>query len=172
MIFAPPNQPESKVNLKSRYENYIGGEWSPPVKGMYFENPSPVTGQNYCEVSRSTAEDIDKALKQVDLLLESDEPPAKKIKTEQSDNDPENPPQRPGSKPGAKNDSFMMDFENDCLRQWDNSQAEFPKGPDRWKHPEWAKHIKTQVYPHHSDVDWHEYVAWVSADGGDEWFVE
>lgn len=62
MIFAAPNQPNSKVNLKSRYENYIGGEWIPPVKGMYFENPSPVTGQNYCEVARSTAEDIEKAL--------------------------------------------------------------------------------------------------------------
>jgi aldehyde dehydrogenase len=29
---------------------------------MYFENPSPVTGQTVCEVPRSTAEDIEKAL--------------------------------------------------------------------------------------------------------------
>jgi aldehyde dehydrogenase len=32
------------------------------VKGKYFENISPVTGQPFCEVPRSTAEDIDKAL--------------------------------------------------------------------------------------------------------------
>ena len=35
---------------------------SPPVKGKYFENPTPVTGQVYCEVARSTAEDIELAL--------------------------------------------------------------------------------------------------------------
>ena len=62
MIYAPPNQPGSKISLKARYENYIGGEWVPPVQGMYFENPSPVTGQTVCEVPRSTGEDIEKAL--------------------------------------------------------------------------------------------------------------
>ncbi|MBS4105019.1 aldehyde dehydrogenase family protein, partial [Tsukamurella paurometabola] len=30
--------------------------------GQYFENPSPVTGQTFCEVARSTAEDIELAL--------------------------------------------------------------------------------------------------------------
>ena len=62
MIYAPPNQPGSKISLKARYENYLGGEWVPPVQGMYFENPSPVTGQTVCEVPRSTGEDIEKAL--------------------------------------------------------------------------------------------------------------
>ena len=33
-----------------------------PVKGQYFENPSPVTGQTFCEIARSTSEDIDLAL--------------------------------------------------------------------------------------------------------------
>src|SRR5699024_8775811 len=41
---------------------YIGGQWVPPVKGEYFENPSPVTGEVFTEVARSTAEDIEKAL--------------------------------------------------------------------------------------------------------------
>jgi aldehyde dehydrogenase len=62
MVYAPPNQDGSKVKFRSRYGNYIGGEWVPPVKGMYFENPSPVTGKTFCEVPRSTAEDIEKAL--------------------------------------------------------------------------------------------------------------
>ncbi len=33
-----------------------------PVKGQYFENPTPITGQPFCEVARSTAEDIELAL--------------------------------------------------------------------------------------------------------------
>ena len=52
----------SVVTYKSRYDNWIGGEWVAPVKGQYFENPSPVNGKAFCEVARSTAEDIELAL--------------------------------------------------------------------------------------------------------------
>ena len=62
MIYKAPNQPGSKISFKSRYENYIGGKWVAPAKGMYFENPSPVNGKTFCEVARSTAEDIERAL--------------------------------------------------------------------------------------------------------------
>ncbi|MCY1020435.1 aldehyde dehydrogenase [Pyxidicoccus sp. MSG2] len=62
MIYAAPNQPGSKVKFKSRYQNFIGGRWVEPVRGQYFQNISPVTGQPFCEVPRSTSEDIDKAL--------------------------------------------------------------------------------------------------------------
>ncbi|MES1179503.1 MAG: aldehyde dehydrogenase [Myxococcales bacterium] len=62
MVYLPPNQKGSKVSFKSRYGNYIGGEWKEPVKGNYFENVTPVTGRTFCEIPRSTAEDIDKAL--------------------------------------------------------------------------------------------------------------
>ena len=62
MKYSEPNQPGSKVSFQSRYDNFIGGEWTPPTKGRYFENPTPVTGQVFCEVARSSAEDIDKAL--------------------------------------------------------------------------------------------------------------
>lgn len=48
--------------LDSRYQNFIGGEWTEPRKGNYFDNPSPVNGQKFCEVPRSTAEDIELAL--------------------------------------------------------------------------------------------------------------
>ena len=50
------------MTYASRYDNIIGGEYVAPVKGQYFENPSPVTGQVFCEVARSTAEDIELAL--------------------------------------------------------------------------------------------------------------
>lgn len=48
--------------FKEQYDNYIGGKWTPPVKGQYFENPSPVDGNNFTKVARSSAEDIELAL--------------------------------------------------------------------------------------------------------------
>ncbi|MCK5886927.1 MAG: aldehyde dehydrogenase family protein, partial [Alcanivorax sp.] len=62
MIYAQPGKEGSVVSFKSRYENYIGGEWVAPVKGQYFDNVTPVTGAVFCEAPRSTAEDIDLAL--------------------------------------------------------------------------------------------------------------
>ena len=61
-VFARPGQPGSVVTYASRYDNIIGGEYVAPVKGQYFENPSPVTGEIFCEIARSTAEDIELAL--------------------------------------------------------------------------------------------------------------
>jgi len=62
MIYAAPNQADSQVSFKPRYENFIGGQWVPPVKGQYFDNKSPVNGRVFCEVARSSAEDIELAL--------------------------------------------------------------------------------------------------------------
>ena len=50
------------VNIRKQYQNYIGGEWTKPASGSYFENVTPVTGQVLCEIPRSNAADIDKAL--------------------------------------------------------------------------------------------------------------
>ncbi|NJC23269.1 aldehyde dehydrogenase [Arthrobacter pigmenti] len=61
-VYAQPGQEGSKVTFKQRYDNWIGGEWAAPIKGQYFENITPVTGKVFCEVARSTAEDIDLAL--------------------------------------------------------------------------------------------------------------
>jgi aldehyde dehydrogenase len=62
MVYVPPGQNGSKVTFKKRYENYIGGKWVPPVRGQYFDNVSPVNNEVFCEVPRSTAEDIELAL--------------------------------------------------------------------------------------------------------------
>ncbi|SHE20435.1 acetaldehyde dehydrogenase ExaC [methanotrophic endosymbiont of Bathymodiolus puteoserpentis (Logatchev)] len=62
MIYAAPNKLDSKVDFKTCYGNFIGGEWVAPVKNQYFENISPVNGQVFCEVPRSTEEDIELAL--------------------------------------------------------------------------------------------------------------
>ncbi|CAM3697121.1 Aldehyde dehydrogenase [Pseudomonas reidholzensis] len=62
MRYAHPGTEGSKISFKSRYGNFIGGEFVAPVKGQYFENTSPVNGKLIAEFPRSTAEDIDKAL--------------------------------------------------------------------------------------------------------------
>jgi len=51
-----------KPEFNNRYENFIGGQWTPPVGGEYFANPSPVDGADFCEVPRSKAADIELAL--------------------------------------------------------------------------------------------------------------
>ena len=61
-LFPPPGSDGSTVTVRSRYDNWIGGQWVAPVQGRYFENVTPVTGQVFCEIARSTAEDIELAL--------------------------------------------------------------------------------------------------------------
>ncbi|CAM2936510.1 MULTISPECIES: aldehyde dehydrogenase family protein [Actinomycetes] len=61
-VYANPGTSDAVMSFESRYENWIGGQWTAPVKGQYFENPSPVNGKTFCEVARSTSEDIDLAL--------------------------------------------------------------------------------------------------------------
>jgi aldehyde dehydrogenase len=62
LIYNNPNQPGSKISFKSKYDNFIGGNWVAPKKGQYFENISPVNGLKFCDVARSTSEDIELAL--------------------------------------------------------------------------------------------------------------
>ncbi len=50
------------IPLRGRYENFIGGRWVGPVKGAYFDNVSPTTGQVICRIARSQAEDVELAL--------------------------------------------------------------------------------------------------------------
>jgi aldehyde dehydrogenase len=61
-VFIAPGRPGSLVSLKPRYENFIGGKWVAPVKGEYMKDISPVTGKAFCEVARSTKEDVELAL--------------------------------------------------------------------------------------------------------------
>jgi aldehyde dehydrogenase len=53
---------ERKIPLRARYENFIGGKWVAPVKGGYFDNLSPTTGQVICQIARSHGEDVELAL--------------------------------------------------------------------------------------------------------------
>lgn len=53
---------DSRQIFKTRYENYIGGEWVKPLEGQYSANKSSINGEVLCEVPLSSPADIDKAL--------------------------------------------------------------------------------------------------------------
>src|SRR5215475_14142104 len=60
--FAAPGTSGAKMSYQSRYDHWIGGEFVAPARGQYFENPTPVTGETFCEIARGTAEDVEAAL--------------------------------------------------------------------------------------------------------------
>ena len=60
--YAAPGRDGSPVALKDRYENFIGGEWVAPSTGEYRANPTPRTGQAFCEVAHSGEADVERAL--------------------------------------------------------------------------------------------------------------
>jgi aldehyde dehydrogenase len=53
---------ERKIPLHSHYDNFIGGRWVAPLKGGYFDNISPTTGQVVCQIARSQAADVELAI--------------------------------------------------------------------------------------------------------------
>ena len=59
---ATEQQKIEKPKFKDSYDNYIGGKWTAPVKGEYFDNISPVDGNSFTKVARSTEEDVNKAI--------------------------------------------------------------------------------------------------------------
>jgi aldehyde dehydrogenase len=52
----------TQVEARKQYGNFIGGKFVAPVKGQYFDNITPVTGEVIGQVARSSAEDIELAL--------------------------------------------------------------------------------------------------------------
>ncbi|MEW7292021.1 aldehyde dehydrogenase family protein [Aquimarina sp. 2304DJ70-9] len=57
-----PKGKEKRPSFKDQYDNYIGGKWTKPVKGQYFDNISPVDGTSFTKIARSTAEDVELAI--------------------------------------------------------------------------------------------------------------
>ena len=62
MVQSIAKQLKTESLFHARYDNYIGGKWVAPVKRQYSDNLSPVTGKPLCQVTWSTAEDVDLAL--------------------------------------------------------------------------------------------------------------
>ncbi|MBU3697531.1 aldehyde dehydrogenase family protein [Dechloromonas sp.] len=62
MLYAAPGAAGAKIAYKAKYDNYINGQWTAPVKGQYFDVVTPVNGKVYTQAARSTAEDVELAL--------------------------------------------------------------------------------------------------------------
>jgi aldehyde dehydrogenase len=61
-IYAVPGAAGAPLVFKPRYDNFINGEFTPPVKGEYFDVISPINGKVFTQAARSDAADIELAL--------------------------------------------------------------------------------------------------------------
>src|SRR4029453_7313177 len=52
---------EKRIAVRKHYDNFIGGEWVPPVRGQKFENISPIDGSVVCTIAPPTPGDIEPA---------------------------------------------------------------------------------------------------------------
>jgi hypothetical protein len=48
--------------LRKRYDHFINGKWTKPVKGRYFTDSSPLDQAVLADVARGSAEDVELAL--------------------------------------------------------------------------------------------------------------
>ena len=51
-----------RPEFKTHYDNYIGGKFTPPVNGKYFDNISPIDGKVYTKAAHSSKEDLELAV--------------------------------------------------------------------------------------------------------------
>jgi acyl-CoA reductase-like NAD-dependent aldehyde dehydrogenase len=56
------NTIKEQFNFQERFGNFINGEWREPVKGDYFTDTTPISGDPVAKFARSDAEDIEQAL--------------------------------------------------------------------------------------------------------------
>jgi aldehyde dehydrogenase len=50
------------IPIRSRYDNWLNGEYKAPVRRQYFSNPAGHHREPLCDVASSTAEDVELAL--------------------------------------------------------------------------------------------------------------
>jgi aldehyde dehydrogenase len=62
VIYVQPGADSAPITYKSRYDNFIGGKFVPPVRGQYFDVLTPINGKPYTQAARSTEEDVERAL--------------------------------------------------------------------------------------------------------------
>ncbi len=61
---AVTSQPDiaTRPRFKDKYDHYIGGKWTAPESGEYFDNISPIDGKVFTQAARGNAKDIEKAV--------------------------------------------------------------------------------------------------------------
>ena len=62
MLYSAPGTTGANIAYKTRYDNFIGGEFVAPVEGEYFDVITPITGKPYTKAARSGAKDVERAL--------------------------------------------------------------------------------------------------------------
>jgi aldehyde dehydrogenase len=70
-----------RPDFKAKYDNYIGGKFTPPINGNYFDVISPIDGKVFTQAAHSTKEDIKFA---VDIAYEAFQTWEKTSATERS----------------------------------------------------------------------------------------
>ena len=61
-VYAAPGAAGAPVAFKTRYDNFINGQFVAPVDGQYFDVITPISGKVYTQAARSTGADIERAL--------------------------------------------------------------------------------------------------------------
>ena len=51
-----------RPDFKAKYDNYIGGKFTAPIKGNYSDVVSPIDGKVFTQAAHSTKEDIELAV--------------------------------------------------------------------------------------------------------------
>lgn len=52
----------STLGLPSKFGHFIGGKFVEPIEGQYFDNITPINGENFIQAARGTEADINKAV--------------------------------------------------------------------------------------------------------------
>ena len=61
--YVPAPESTGHINLKNRYDLFIGGKWVKPNSGKYFDTINPANKKKLAEVANADEKDVDKAVK-------------------------------------------------------------------------------------------------------------
>lgn len=61
--YVPAPESTDHINLKERYDLFIGGKWVKPNSGKYFATINPATKEKLAEVAHADDKDVDRAVK-------------------------------------------------------------------------------------------------------------
>ena len=67
--YAPAPETADHVELKSKYDLFIGGKWLKPSSGKYFSTLNPATETELAKVAEASEKDVDKAVKAAQKAL-------------------------------------------------------------------------------------------------------
>lgn len=59
------------LQIPEQIQNFIGGQFSNPIKGQYIDNVNPATGKVYSQIPNSTIEDVNQAVLAAESALDS-----------------------------------------------------------------------------------------------------